>query len=272
MLPTSSTAGVRKSGDHLRFSVQLVQASTGTVVWSETYDREVADVFALQEDVAGAVVERAGSCAWCLASTFRQANAPANAQAYELYLQGLKYGKESQSVDDMRRAMDAFEKAVALDPNFATGYAHIALVAANNRWRDSGRRPVRAGPEQCRARPGSVSAAGPGLHRARQGAHVQRLGLCCTKADLDTALASTPTTRKCRTCRSITCSLPARLQRRLLSRSASWSAIPCMPRLERVGKYLRAPAGLRQCPRRLGARRPARPTNKWGQGGIQVKS
>jgi serine/threonine-protein kinase len=109
--------------------VQLVQASSGTVVWSETYDREIKDIFELQEDVAGAVVE-ALKLRLLPSEHIPSSERTANAQAYEQYLQGLKYNKESQTVDDMRRAMGAFEKAVALDPNYASGYARIALVAA----------------------------------------------------------------------------------------------------------------------------------------------
>ncbi len=166
---------VRKSGNRLRFAVQLVQASTGTVVWSETYDREVKDIFELQEDVAGAVVE-ALKLRLLPSEHIPASERTANAQAYEQYLQGLKYGKESRTVDDMRRAMGAFEKAVALDPNFASGYAQIALVAAEigGQTVDSAMYELaRSNAERAMA---LSPQAGPGLHRARPGAHVQRLG------------------------------------------------------------------------------------------------
>jgi serine/threonine protein kinase/tetratricopeptide (TPR) repeat protein len=118
---------VRKSGNHLRFAVQLVQASTGTVVWSETYDRETKDVFELQEDVAGAVVD-ALKLRLLAGQHIPAGERTANAQAYEQYLQGLKF-REGASVDDKRRAIAAFQQAVALDPKFATGYAAIANTA-----------------------------------------------------------------------------------------------------------------------------------------------
>lgn len=186
---------VRKSGDHLRFSVQLVQASTGTVVWSETYDREVADVFALQEDVAGAVVE-ALKLRLVPGEHIPASERTANAQAYELYLQGLKYGKESQSVDDMRRAMDAFEKAVALDPNFATGYAHIALVAANI----AGETVDGALYELARSNAERALALSPRLDLAFIARARVRMyndwDFAGTKADLDTALGIDPNNSK----------------------------------------------------------------------------
>ncbi|MEO8306662.1 MAG: protein kinase [Pseudomonadota bacterium] len=119
---------VRKSGNQLRFAVQLVQASTGTVVWSETYNREIKDIFEMQEDVAGAVVE-ALKLRLLDGEHIPAGERTANAQAYEQYLQGLKY-QESSSLDDMRRAIGAFETSVALDPKFATGYAQMALVAS----------------------------------------------------------------------------------------------------------------------------------------------
>jgi len=120
---------VRKSGNRLRFAVQLVQASTGTVVWSETYDSEIKDVFKLQEDVAGKVVE-ALKLRLLADQRIPPAERTANVPAYEQYLLGLKY-RESKSLDDKRRAMAAFEKSVSLDPTFARGHAAMALVAVD---------------------------------------------------------------------------------------------------------------------------------------------
>jgi eukaryotic-like serine/threonine-protein kinase len=186
---------VRKSGNRLRFSVQLVQASSGTVVWSETYDREVKEIFELQEDVAGAVVE-ALKLQLLPSERIPVSERTANAQAYELYLQGLKYSKESQTVDDMRRAMGAFEKAVALDPNFATGYAHIALVAANI----AGETVDGALYELARSNAERAMALSPRLDLAYIARARVRMyndwDFAGTKADLDTALGIDPNNSK----------------------------------------------------------------------------
>jgi len=118
---------VRKSGNRLRFAVQLVQTSTGTVVWSETYDREIKDIFELQEDVAKAVVE-ALKIRLLAGQHISAEERTSNVLAYEKYLQGLKY-RESGLVEDRKRAIAAFQQSVELDPTFATGYAKIAMVA-----------------------------------------------------------------------------------------------------------------------------------------------
>jgi len=119
---------VRKSGNRLRVAVQLVRASTGTVVWTETYDRELKDVFTLQEDVASAVVD-----ALKLRLLAEQHIPPlertTNVAAYEQFLKGLKF-REAGSVDGHRQAIQAFQEAVRMDPGFARGYAGIAISAA----------------------------------------------------------------------------------------------------------------------------------------------
>ena len=119
---------VRKSGNRLRVAVQLVSASTGTVVWSETYDRELKDVFRLQEDVASAVVE-ALKLRLLAEQHIPASERTSNVAAYEQFLQGLKY-RDSGTTEDDRRALEAFSSAVKLDPGFARGYASAAATAA----------------------------------------------------------------------------------------------------------------------------------------------
>jgi eukaryotic-like serine/threonine-protein kinase len=119
---------VRRSGNQLRVAVQLVQASTGTVVWSETYDRELQDVFRLQEDVASAVVD-ALKLRLLAEQHIPLSERTANVAAYEQYLKGLK-SRDSGTVEGELAAIEAFQSAVRMDPNFARGYAAIALAAA----------------------------------------------------------------------------------------------------------------------------------------------
>lgn len=119
---------VRKSGNRLRLAVQLVDARTGTVVWSETYDQELKDVLKLEEDVAGAVVD-ALKLRLLTDQRIPPSERTANVPAYEQYLLGLKYG-EGGSLDDMRRAKAAFQQSASLDPKFARAHAAIAMVAS----------------------------------------------------------------------------------------------------------------------------------------------
>jgi serine/threonine protein kinase/tetratricopeptide (TPR) repeat protein len=119
---------VRKSGNRLRVAVQLVQASTGTVVWSETYDRELKDVFKLQEDVASAVVD-ALKLRLLAEQHIPPGERTTNVAAYEQYLRALKF-RETSTVDGDRQAIEAFQSAVRMDPNFARGYSGLAIAAA----------------------------------------------------------------------------------------------------------------------------------------------
>jgi serine/threonine protein kinase/Tfp pilus assembly protein PilF len=120
---------VRASGSRLKISVQLVRTSDGTAIWSETYDREMKDIFEIQEDVASAVVDAlklrllAGHA---VAADHRTTNLP----AYEEYLLGRQY-RDGASLERHQRAQAAFQRAVALDPSFAPAHAGIALASAD---------------------------------------------------------------------------------------------------------------------------------------------
>ena len=120
---------VRVSGSRLKFSVQLVRAADGTAIWSETYDREMKDVFDIQESIASAVVD-------ALKVRLLAANAPSadlrttNVRAYEEYLLGRQFRNEV-SVERNQRALAAFQRAAALDPSYAPAHAGIALAEAD---------------------------------------------------------------------------------------------------------------------------------------------
>jgi TolB-like protein/Tfp pilus assembly protein PilF/predicted Ser/Thr protein kinase len=118
---------VRKSGQRLRVSVQLVKASTGTSIWSETYDRE--DIFEVQEDVASAVVKTL-KIQLLAAQGIPADERTQNVRAYEEYLLGRQF-QEGYALERQMRAKEAFERAVKLDPLFAPAHAGIALAAAN---------------------------------------------------------------------------------------------------------------------------------------------
>jgi TolB-like protein len=116
---------VRKAGDRLRITAQLVRASDGSDLWSEVYDREMRDVFRTQDEIAGAVVS-------ALKVSLFGAPAPraaptSNTEAYALYLQGLSYWQRYTAVDSAR-AREYLERATALDPNFAQAWATLAAV------------------------------------------------------------------------------------------------------------------------------------------------
>lgn len=118
---------VRRDGPRLRVTAQLIDASSGYHLWSEEYDRELRDVFAVQEEIARAIAS---------ALELRLARAPSsraqgvsNLEAYDLYLRGL-FLRNTLSADGLRQAAAFFDRAIELDPDFALAYAAKASVVA----------------------------------------------------------------------------------------------------------------------------------------------
>jgi adenylate cyclase len=118
---------VRKAGERLRITVQLIDATSGFHLWSETYDRRLEDVFAIQSEIARKVsaalrVSLTGDFAARL-----ERYAPRNMQAHEFYLRGRQLiGKIN--VTEWRQAPALFRRAIELDPDYAAAYAGLADV------------------------------------------------------------------------------------------------------------------------------------------------
>ena len=117
---------VRKSGNMLRISAQLVRSSDSTELWSAIYDRELTDVFKVQDEIAGAVVG-ALKVKLLPAQHVDNPHRTANPQAYTLYLRGNDYYNRASS-DGYRLAINAYKQAIALDPNYAAAYAGLAVA------------------------------------------------------------------------------------------------------------------------------------------------
>ncbi|MGO9852282.1 MAG: TIR domain-containing protein [Steroidobacteraceae bacterium] len=119
---------VRKSGRRLRVSTQLVRAADGEHLWSQTYDRELKDVFRLQDEIAQAVVT-AMKLKLSPAAQGSWPSHPSNTDAYLQYLLGRQYVSR-HNADSFRRAVAAYRSAVALDPHYAAAYAGLAFAEA----------------------------------------------------------------------------------------------------------------------------------------------
>jgi len=116
---------VRKSGERLRVTAQLIRAVDGTHLWSEVYDRQVSDVFHTQDEIADAVV---GALKVSLLGAPEQRPMPtANTEAYTLYLQALANYRSFRQADQAT-AVEQLQRALALDPNFAPAWALLADV------------------------------------------------------------------------------------------------------------------------------------------------
>jgi non-specific serine/threonine protein kinase len=123
------TGSLRRSGNRLRITTQLVDTSTDFPLWSERYDREMKDVFEVQDEIARKIAE-----ALRVTLSPQELEALAikpteNLQAYDLYLRGKRYARR-QTRQDLEFALQMFENAVAMDPSFALAYAACANACA----------------------------------------------------------------------------------------------------------------------------------------------
>lgn len=116
---------VRRAGDHVRITAQLIETNDDSHLWSETYDREMKDVFAIQDDIARSI---AAALQVTLSPKERrslQNVATADARAYDFYLRGRKYFY-AMNRRDFLHAIRMYEQAIALDPKYAQAHAGMA--------------------------------------------------------------------------------------------------------------------------------------------------
>ena len=119
---------VRKSGGQLRITAQLINAKTGYHLWSETYDRKLEDVFAIQDDISKSVAT-ALSVALGVGELGRIEGGTRNVAAYDAYLKALKPPNPSGPRMSLREQLDSLEQAVKLDPSYALAWSAIASVS-----------------------------------------------------------------------------------------------------------------------------------------------
>jgi len=116
---------VRKSGSRLRVTAELIRADSGYHLWSETYDRHLKDVFKVQDEIAGAVV---AALKLKLAPTQQSGSQrTASTEAHNEYLLARQFYNQA-SVEGFRRAVQAYSRAIALDPSYAAAYAGLAVA------------------------------------------------------------------------------------------------------------------------------------------------
>ena len=123
------TGSVRRAGNRLRISAQLFDTQRDFALWSDRYDRELQDVFEVQDEIARKIAE---ALRITLSPSEQKAIADKptdNLQAYDLYLRGKNYARRLTR-QDLEFALQMFENAVSLDPNFALAHAAIANACA----------------------------------------------------------------------------------------------------------------------------------------------
>jgi TolB-like protein/tetratricopeptide (TPR) repeat protein len=123
---------VRKAGNRLLITAQLVATGDGFHLWSDTYDRELGDIFAIQEDIGREVVV-ALKVKLGIGEEFPPVGGTQNIEAYELYLAATARGRTGLNFIEVNESLRLLDRALELDPNFALGWAHKARATLSLR-------------------------------------------------------------------------------------------------------------------------------------------
>lgn len=127
---------VRKSGNRVRITAQLIEVKTDRHLWSQSYDRDLTDVFAIQGDIAEQVAEALRIKLLSKEKAIIEKKATDNPEAYTLYLKGRYYWNE-RIEEGIKKAITFFEKALNIDPRFAMAYSGLAdcyAILADYGW------------------------------------------------------------------------------------------------------------------------------------------
>jgi adenylate cyclase len=122
---------VRRAGERIRISAQLVDATTGHHVWAERYDGTLNDVFALQDQITGKIVTALAVKLTDEEKEVAAQRGTRNVAAYEEFLKGWEHHLRRFTSNDLAEAIQCFKKATELDPNYGRAYAALALTYWN---------------------------------------------------------------------------------------------------------------------------------------------
>ncbi len=127
---------VRRSGEKVRVTAQLIEMESGFHLWSETYDRDYSDSFKIQDDIARQVVASMQIALSDTSAQFLSQRPAMDPEAYDYYLRGRDYLRQSLSEEALDNAIALFEHAIELDPEYAAAYAglcdsHLGLYRVN---------------------------------------------------------------------------------------------------------------------------------------------
>jgi adenylate cyclase len=118
---------VRRQADRVRVTAQLIDAGTGFHVWSETYDRELKDIFAIQDEIARAIGDELKVRVLGKGEGTAAVSGTTNVAAHDLHLRGLALWRVREE-DELFAAIDAFERAIVADPGFAQAWGALAMT------------------------------------------------------------------------------------------------------------------------------------------------
>jgi serine/threonine-protein kinase len=115
---------VRKDGTRFRITAQLIDVATDSHLWSQTYDREMKDIFAIQDEIAGSISQSLDLTVFARRSSRLKQPDP---DVYNLYLQGAYFLMQPRK-ENLEKAIDCFEQAIQLDPEFAPAWSGLSAV------------------------------------------------------------------------------------------------------------------------------------------------
>ena len=116
---------VQKAGDAVRVNVQLINAFSDAHLWAETFDRKLTDIFAVESEIAKTIAETLQARLTGSEKSAMSKTPTVNPEAYELYLKG-RFFWNKRNGDDLRKAIDYFNQAIAKDPGYALAYVGLA--------------------------------------------------------------------------------------------------------------------------------------------------
>jgi TolB-like protein/cytochrome c-type biogenesis protein CcmH/NrfG len=143
---------VRKAGNRVRITAQLIDATSGEHVWAKTYDRDLTDVFAVQDEISEAIAASLVSDLQRVEHTRAQRRAPESLEAWELYHRAVPFIHRFTR-DDSNQARALLERAVALDPQFSTALARLSELGVwevIHSWTDDPDRTLEVALDQAR--------------------------------------------------------------------------------------------------------------------------
>lgn len=184
---------VRRDGDRVRVTAILTDAQSSAQLWSDRYDGEVKDVFAVQDDITQKVV---GTLAIKLSDIERErslAKPPENLQAYDYLQRGWDYYRRNTRADN-RAARKLFEQAIALDPRYASAYVALAqtrVLAATSGWTELMAEALTEA-EQLARKALELDASNADAHQVLADVYLSRGQYDLARAEADQAIAINP--------------------------------------------------------------------------------
>lgn len=124
---------VRKTGERIRITVQLIDAGTGNHIWAERFDRETHDIFAVQDEVVSAIVATLEGHMMSTAVAQPRKKPTSSWSAYDFFMQGREVARRASD----REAAHFFARAISIDPEFAQAHAWLAIGHLGSYWADA---------------------------------------------------------------------------------------------------------------------------------------